>query len=232
MKKLTICSLMIFLLSCEISVNTEMYISDIIEYVKSKPQKELLLNCSVEFEVSSKDEYQKDPDKYNNILANAFYEAKDASISERDMKTILSAKGKIYFARENLPDKIVSADGTETSNEREKSLIYFTCDEDKQFINIYLNFEKNKYNQLNYTIKENTYQDLKLKDFHISIDIQNDMAEPCELTVYSSYVNNEPVLYSKPFTINKRETLNISLSTLFKDYSFQNGKECIIKIKK
>lgn len=231
MKKIALCTALFFLISCEIAVNTEMYVSDIVDYMSNKTEKkELMMNCNVDLEISSEDEYNKEPEKYLNILSNAFYEAKNPAVTKQDMKTYLSAKGKIYFGREII--KKTNEDTEKEDEEADKSLIYFTCDEDEKYINIYLNFEKDKYNQLNYTVKENTYQDIELKDFNISIEVQNDQNEPCVLIINFSYVNNEPVLYNKSFTIEKREKLDIDITNIFKDYTFQNGKECIIKILK
>jgi len=223
MKKLALCFSLMFLFACEISVNTEMYVSDIIDYMNKKSEKkELFLNCAVDFQISSEDEYNKEPEKYHNMISRIVYEAKEPVITKKDMNTYLSAKGKIYFSK----------DQNDTENPADKSLIYFTCDEDEKYISIYFNFENSKYNELNYTVKENTFQDIELKDFHIRIEIQNDMAEPREILVYSSYVNNEPVLYNKLFKIDKREKLGIDITTIFKDYTFQNGKQCIMKIVK
>ena len=222
MKKFFLCISLLFLLSCEMSVTTEMYITDIINFTKNKnKQEELFLNCSIDFEISSEDEYNKNPEKYINILNNAFLDVKDPVIKNRDLSTYLSAKGKISFLKD-----------IQKAQDIEKSLIYLTYDEDDKYIKVYFNIETDKYQQLNYTIKENTYQDIKMKDFNICIDLQNDRQEPCEITVYSSYVNNEPILYNKTFQINKRENLNIILSNIFKDYSMLNGKECFIKILK
>lgn len=247
MKKFIICLALILLASCDMSVKTVMYVSDIVNYLKAESkEKPLLFNCIVEFELPSKDRYNEEPDRFNNMLANAFYEAKDPYVTERDMKTILSAKGKVYFSAENtvldsgvptknLEDNNTDASGDDNSShvdEPDKSLIYFTCDEDAKYINVYLNFEKNKFYRLNAAVKEDSFQDIEIKDFNISIDIQNDFSDQCEIIVNSSYVNNEPVLYSKTFTVAKRDTLNIDLSEIFKEYTFYNGKECIIKIVK
>lgn len=231
MKKIALCFVLFFLISCEISVNTEMYVSDIVDYMSKKTEnKEIMLNCNVDLQISSEDEYNKEPEKYLNIISSAFYEAKNPLVTKQDMNTYLSAKGKIYLGREII-SKVKESNGKEDT-EVDKSLIYFTCDENYKYISIYLNFEKDKYNQLNYTIKENTFQDIELKDFNINIEILNDRNETCEIIINSSYVNNEPVLYSKSFKIEKRDKLNVNITNVFKDYTFQNGKECIIKILK
>jgi len=213
-----------------------MYVSDIIEFMSKKTdKKELLFNCNVEFEISSKEEYDKNPEKYNSMIADAFIEAKDAHVTDREMKTILSAKGKVYFTSEKKESEaaVVKESEEETEeNDIRKSVIYFTSDQDEQHLYLYLNFDKDKYYQLNSAIKNETYSDIDLKDFNIGIEIQNDMNEPCSITVNTAYVNNEPVLHNKLFVIDKRDSIAISIPGIFKDYTFQNGRECILKILK
>ena len=62
--------------------------------------------------------------------------------------------------------------------------------------------------------------------------MQNDNQDTASFTVFSSYVNTEPVLYEKNFKVNKRESLEIELSDIFKNYTLSNNGQLFLKINK
>jgi len=220
MKKLLLCLSAVFLLSCDMSINSEMYLADIVNYMNGKIEdKQIFFNCKIDLEILSEDDYNENPDKYISMLEGAFYKADNPAVFKKDFNTYLSATGRIYLASVK-NDK-------ENSN---KSLIYFTADGNDESINIYLNFEENKMYRLNSAVKENTYQDMKIENISITISLQNDMPGEQIVTVYSSYVNNRPVLYNESFKLSRRDTLQIDLSEILKKYTYVNGSERIITI--
>ena len=89
----------LFLVSCEINIGSELYTSDIENMLKDNNKSESFANCSVELEVSSKSDYEKNPDKYLNIIKEGFFEANNPELISRNVSTLVKANGKLTLTK-------------------------------------------------------------------------------------------------------------------------------------
>ena len=107
-------------------------------------------------------------------------------------------------------------DGAEFDNSN--YLIVITGKKDKDKTDYYLQYNQELFWRINNYIYNTHYQNIELKKFKITLDINNDERKPVNLITYSSYVSGKSYPFTHQETLNERDRINVELSEIFGDY--------------
>ncbi|MFA7671735.1 MAG: hypothetical protein WCY53_05690 [Sphaerochaetaceae bacterium] len=90
---------------------------------------------------------------------------------------------------------------------------------------IYLSFlfSESKFKEIDDYVQENFFSSLSLKDWNFSITLYNDTKEKQTVALNYVYVNDEPLLFEESYSLNPRETLDIRISDLLRDFAVTEG---------
>ncbi|KLU39416.1 MAG: DUF7424 family protein [Limnochordia bacterium] len=72
-------------------------------------------------------------------------------------------------------------------------------------------------------VQENFWQQLSFSDFTLQLRLINDTRETVTASVYSLYVNQQPVLFLEDYSLARRDMLELRLSDVMRDYAYEEG---------
>jgi len=88
-------------------------------------------------------------------------------------------------------------------------------------------FDRSVFDTMNRYVKDEFWSSLSIEDWDFSIDLRNDSRTTKDLLIHSLYVDGEPVLGPKKFTVKNRGTLNLKFSDILRDYGFAHQEVMI-----
>jgi len=215
MKKILYIIFIIFLVSCEMEVSGNIYLQDLIDTIQN-PQENFYTEANVAFEILS----DKDKEKYMNFISNHFKDAKNFRIESRGLKTFIYADIKI-------PIVLKKNDSQHLAHLI--SIIVDSIQENEIDFGIYLN--KDKFKQLQDYVQEEYLTNLSISDLKIYTKIMNNTKSDATIHLTSVYANQEPVPFPKEFSLKKRDTINIEISNVLRDYIYENDTAIFAKFK-
>jgi len=83
------------------------------------------------------------------------------------------------------------------------------------------------FDTMNRYVKDEFWSSLSIEDWDFSIDLKNDSRKTKDVVIHSLYVDDEPVLTPKKFSVKNRDSLNLRFSDILRDYGFAQGEVMI-----
>lgn len=197
---------LLLLSSCEFNMSADFYMQDAIDVLET--ENTLYTNATFAFEFGGDEE---DKQEAIDFLSARLYEADNFREETQDYQTYMLVDYKI---------PLVYADAVETlltNSNTQQSIFALAITKDGNILNTIMVFNQKKFDELNTALYEQFYHRMEFEEATIVINLNNDLHESVEVTVFAAYVDNMPVPYSGTFLLERRDDIEIRLSDVLKD---------------
>ena len=218
--------LLVFLSSCKIDMDGDIYIGDVIDVSENN---EIIYNpMNISFEMTSIDTCERDKDKLSDILIKYFsnYNAKDCY--SEDYNSYLRTGVDVPILLDSEKDGEIAFSSSD--------LVSFATvmrETDTQYIyDVYLSLNEMMFNALNEEIYDEFFEKIKLKDARIRLSINNDGRDTEKVSFASAFVNGDPVVFYSTFDLERRQKLDYLASDVSRKSFEQYGYSYIFTVTK
>jgi len=220
--------LILFLISlsllagCKYQTITNFYVTDVLEIQETK--KPLELESIIKIEVPSKDIFIENKDAITGILAPFFELKGELYVEENGMTTYAVAKVNLPFIYEK-----GQASG--------KEFMYYVVRDKKNLgslgiaTTVSVLFNNDRYGQFQSSVESQFYNRIDPEEFTLNIVLHNDQRQPIDVVLISSYVDGQPVPFSKTVKLERRNSVDVVLSKIYMNTAIKNETAYLFYIK-
>jgi len=212
---------LILIAGCEYQSITNFYITDVLEIQKTKEPLEL--ESIIKIEVPSKDIFIESKEEITGILTPFFDLNGELYSEENGMSTYAVAKVNIPFIFES----------GKTSG---KEFMYFVVSDKKDLPNfgkstiVRVLFNQDRYKKFQ-DLVESEFYDIDPAEFTLNIVLHNDQRVSAEAVFISSYVDGQPVPFTKTVKLKRRNTVDVILSKIYMQTAMKENTADLFLIK-
>ena len=213
---------LILIHGCKYESITNFYITDVHEIQKTKEPLEL--ESIIKIEIPSKDIFIENKEAITGILTPFFDLNGELYSEESGMSTFAVAKVNLPFI-------------FESGKPGGKEFMYFVVS-DKQTIPTFglstvvrVLFDKDRYGKFQDLVETQFFNKIDPTEFTLNIVLHNDQREPAEAVFISSYVDGQPVPFTKTVQIKRRNTVDVILSTIYMQTAIKENAADLFLIK-
>uniref|UniRef100_A0A7C3RIR8 DUF7424 domain-containing protein n=1 Tax=Dictyoglomus thermophilum TaxID=14 RepID=A0A7C3RIR8_DICTH len=215
MKKLIMVSLIICLFitlsGCKLDISSDIYLSDLYDFVNDSKTDMIWVNSVLRLEIVSKNTFKENKDEITSVLEEYFDNVENVRYEENSLQSFYVADIEIPLTK---------------SEEVEDRVISFSFKDD----NLYVNFNNSLFEGLNSSIFNKFYQSIEINDLSIEVMLINDLKRDVSIELQGVYVNLKPYPFLKKLTMKNRDKMMIRFSNVLRDYVAQEGKTAFVKI--
>ena len=201
MIRLFVCLFLTILLSgCKIDFNGDLFTADLIEVAKTG--KSVNLPMEIRFQVSSCDE---DLTAFSNKISTFFI----------DYKQIECGTGDDFMSYITSNISVPVVNNKKEFKDQNKSLIGYWSGifENRNKPDVFLIMNLDKLSSLSDFVEKETFQKLSLEEGKFEINLINDI-DDAKISVYSSRVDGQPIVFETTFELKKRDKITIESSNI------------------
>lgn len=197
-----------FLLSgCTGEIIADLYVQDIIDVVEG--EQGIFANASIAVESPGSDSTEQ----VLELLKSCFRDVTNIREQTRDYTTYLLVDVKlpvVDITRERLPYDDLLTLLVSYDSEEGGSLFGFGVNRD-----VFINLAK--------VVKEEFWQTISFSDFDLKIRLINDTKNNVGLLLQNVYMNQKPIIYSRDYSLSRRDTIELRISDIMRDYAYEAG---------
>ena len=192
--------LTILLSGCKIDFNGDLFTADLIEVAKTG--KSVNLPMEIRFQVSSCDE---DLTAFSNKISTFFI----------DYKQIECGTGDDFMSYITSNISVPVVNNKKEFEDQNKSLIGYWSGifENRNKPDVFLIMNLDKLSSLSDFVEKETFQKLSLEEGKFEINLINDI-DDAKISVYSSRVDGQPIVFETTFELKKRDKITIESSNI------------------
>ncbi len=195
--------------ACKMDLATDIYLSDITDLLLTTEQ--TYLSATIKFQ-NPGDESRN---RIIEIMSTYFYEVENIRVEKIDYSDFLVADIKVPITL--ITDTSVNDDTPFQVSVYNKDNLY----------EVYLQLNKESWNELNQDIYTLTYQNLNIKEAGISFSITNDLKKTNSLSFASVYINGIPTPYLKTIELERKQSVAVTFSNVLQDVLSTNDYNMI-----
>ena len=197
-KSFTLISLFLFLTGCKIDFTGDLYTSDLIDLANTIDNKQFNLPMEVAYQVSD-----CESDESSRMISTYFIEFKNTGCEI----------GEDFMSYATAQVSVPVVNNYDIFNNANDSLIGFVSylSEDKTLVYVDAVTSAELFESLKNYVYNETFQELSLADSNLVIRLNNDLNK-ATIEVPPSFVNNEPIVFSTEYIMERRDLLIIQSS--------------------
>ena len=197
-KFLTSTILILILTGCKIDFTGDLYTSDLIDLANTTENKQFNLPMEVAYQVSD-----CESDESSRMISTYFIEFQNTGC----------AVGEDFMSYATAQVSVPVVNKYDIFNNSNDSLIGFVSylSEDKTLVYVDAVTSAELFESLKNYVYNETFQELSLADSNLVIRLNNDLNK-ATIEVPPSFVNNEPIVFSTEYIMERRELLIIKSS--------------------
>ena len=197
-KSLIFFILILFLSGCKIDFTGDLYTSDLIDLANTTENKQFNLPMEVAYQVSD-----CESDESSRMISTYFIEFQNTGC----------AVGEDFMSYATAQVSVPVVNKYDIFNNSNDSLIGFVSylSEDKTLIYVDAVTSAELFESLKNYVYNETFQELSLADSNLVIRLNNDLNK-ATIEVPPSFVNNEPIVFSTEYSMERRDLLIIQSS--------------------
>ena len=197
-KSLTLITLLLILGGCKIDFTGDLYTSDLIDLANTTENKQFSLPMEVAYQVSD-----CESDESSRMISTYFIEFQNTGC----------AVGEDFMSYATAQVSVPVVNKYDIFNNSNDSLIGFVSylSEDKTLVYVDAVTSAELFESLKNYVYNETFQELSLADSNLVIRLNNDLNK-ATIEVPPSFVNNEPIVFSTEYIMERRELLIIQSS--------------------
>ena len=199
-KSLTLITLLLILGGCKIDFTGDLYTSDLIDLANTTENKQFNLPMEVAYQVSD-----CESDESSRMISTYFIEFKNTGCEI----------GEDFMSYATAQVSVPVVNNYDIFNNSNDSLIGFVSylSEDKKLVYVDAVTSAELFESLKNYVYNETYQELSLADSNLVIRLNNDLNK-ATIEVPPSFVNNEPIVFSTEYIMERRDLLIIKSSNV------------------
>ncbi len=207
-KSLIFIVLILFLSGCKIDFTGDLYTSDLIDLANTTENKQFNLPMEVAYQVSD-----CESDESSRMISTYFIEFKNTGC----------AVGEDFMSYATAQVAVPVVNNYDIFNDANDSLIGFVSylSEDKELIYVDTAISADLLESLKNYVYNETFQELSLTDSNLIIRLNNDL-NTATINVPPSFVNNEPIVFSTEYIMERRDLLIIQSSNVNSSFLEKN----------
>ena len=197
-KSLTLITLLLILGGCKIDFTGDLYTSDLIDLANTTENKQFSLPMEVAYQVSD-----CESDESSRMISTYFVEFKNTGCEI----------GEDFMSYATAQVSVPVVNNYDIFNNSNDSLIGFVSylSEDKTLVYVDAVTSGELFESLKNYVYNETFQELSLADSNLIIRLNNDLNK-ATIEVPPSFVNNEPIVFSTEYIMERRDLLIIQSS--------------------
>ena len=197
-KSLTLIILILILTGCKIDFTGDLYTSDLIDLANTSENKQFNLPMEVAYQVSD-----CESDESSRMISTYFIEFKNTGCEI----------GEDFMSYATAQVSVPVVNNYDIFNNSNDSLIGFVSylSEDKTLVYVDAVTSGELFESLKNYVYNETFQELSLADSNLVIRLNNDLNK-ATIEVPPSFVNNEPIVFSTEYIMERRDLLIIQSS--------------------
>ena len=197
-KSLTLITLLLILGGCKIDFTGDLYTSDLIDLANTTENKQFNLPMEVAYQVSD-----CESDESRRMISTYFIEFKNTGCEI----------GEDFMSYATAQVSVPVINNYDIFNNSNDSLIGFVSylSDDKKLVYVDAVTSAELFESLKNYVYNETFQELSLADSNLVIRLNNDLNK-ATIEVPPSFVNNEPIVFSTEYIMERRELLIIQSS--------------------
>ena len=197
-KFLTLISLISILTGCKIDFTGDLYTSDLIDLANTTENKQFSLPMEVAYQVSD-----CESDESSRMISTYFIEFKNTGCEI----------GEDFMSYATAQVSVPVVNNYDIFNNANDSLIGFVSylSEDKTLVYVDALTSADLFESLKNYVYNETFQERSLADSNLVIRLNNDLNK-ATIEVPPSFVNNEPIVFSTEYIMERRDLLIIQSS--------------------
>lgn len=207
---------------CKYQSITNFYITDVLEIQKTKEPLEL--ESVIKIEVPSKDVFIENKEAITGILTPFFNLKGELYSEENGMSTYAVAKVNLPFIYEN-------------GKTYGKEFMYFVVGEKQNIPSfgiatvVRVIFNQDRYSKFQDLVESQFFDTIDPAEFTLNIVLHNDQRVPAEAVFISSYVDGQPVPFTKTVELKRRNTVDVILSKIYMQTAMKENAADLFLIK-
>ena len=207
-KSLIFIILILFLSGCKIDFTGDLYTSDLIDLANTPENKQFNLPMEVAYQVSD-----CESDESSRMISTYFIEFKNTGC----------AVGEDFMSYATAQVAVPVVNNYDIFNDANDSLIGFVSylSEDKELVYVDAAISADLFESLKNYVYNETFQELSLADSNFIIRLNNDL-NTATINVPPSFVNNEPIVFSTEYIMERRDLLIIQSSNVNSSFLEKN----------
>ena len=207
-KSLIFIVLILFLSGCKIDFTGDLYTSDLIDLANTTENKQFNLPMEVAYQVSD-----CESDESSRMISTYFIEFKNTGC----------AVGEDFMSYATAQVAVPVVNNYDIFNDANDSLIGFVSylSEDKELVYVDAAISADLFESLKNYVYNETFQELSLADSNFIIRLNNDL-NTATINVPPSFVNNEPIVFSTEYIMERRDLLIIQSSNVNSSFLEKN----------
>ena len=221
MKKLlsliTFASLVIVVAGCKLDMRSEAYVSDLRAVAGGTTGITTLTTLTIE--IPSHDECDKYSAAVSNVMQGLMRGFSPKRCGQKGMNSYLLAEAQLPF--------VYTAEAWRQAN----SLFGVLTAASEQDIAMTLLMDPQKYGTLNQRMEGEFSQGIDLAASSIAMVLNNDERQPSEYLVQAVFINEQPVIQSETFALQRRQKAEIRLSNVSAAYLEKHGSVPILALR-
>ena len=201
MKKILIMlSFALLVTGCKIDFTGDLYTSDLADLANSNEDKQFLLPMEIAYQVSD-----CETDEVSRMISTYFI----------DFNNTGCAVGEDFMSYAKAQVSVPVVNKYDIFNNSKDSLIGFVSylADDKTYIYVDATINSDLYASLKNYVYNETFQELTLTESNLIVRLNNDL-NVATIEVPPSFVNNEPIVFSTTYTMERRDLLIIQSSSV------------------
>tara|TARA_Y100001960_G_C14675239_1_gene828148 strand:+ start:142 stop:819 length:678 start_codon:yes stop_codon:yes gene_type:complete len=208
-KTITLISILFLLSGCKIDFTGDLYTSDLIELANSSENKQFNLPMEIAYQVSDCNDF----DEINRMISTYFIKFKNTGCDV----------GEDFMSYAKAQVSVPAVNNYDIFDNSNDSLIGFVAylSEDNAYVYVDSTINSELYESLKNYVYNETFQELTLTESNIVIRLNNDLNSVI-IEVPPSFVNNEPIVFSTEYTMERRDLLIIQSSNVNSSFLEKN----------
>ena len=210
---LFVIGLMFVFEGCKYESITNIYTSDIKAVRDDK--KPIFAESKVKMEIPLREDFEKNKTQIKSLLSRHFEKVENLTCEDKGWETYAVAKVQIPIWLKS------------TGKPSAKGFLSFKVidlREKEKITGVTLSVDKDKFDLFKKDV-ESEFSEVSItpKDIQVSIRLYNDERKPISVNIFGSYINGEAEPFVRKMTLRKRQSVELTISTISIIHTFEKG---------
>ena len=202
---------------CKMSVTPELYLTDLRD-VAVNGTEGVSVPTTLSFEIPSSSQCEKYTAQITELMGSSFPGFTTKGCEDKGMDSYLKANASLPLLH------------SEEAWKKVESLFGIIASAGEENISVFMVLDLEGYEALRDRVQSEFFGDMELESSNLEYIISNDSRETESFQISGSFLNAEPVVFTKEFTLERRQKVDIRLSDVRVAYLAKHGYVALIDV--
>lgn len=199
-----------FVCGCKLSVSPELYLTDLRD-VAVNGTTGVSVPTTLAFEIPTSSECEEYTAQITDLMGGSFPEFAAKGCEDKGMDSYLMANASLPL--------VPSEEAWKQAN----SLFGILASAGEEHITVFMALDLEEYAAVSDKVESEFFQDLELENSTLKFEVNNDGRETMGFRVSGAFVNAEPVVFTKEYSLERRQKVDVTLSDVRVAYLAKHG---------